>query len=121
MRHGRLFLAVFTILATAIFGSSASAETLSISHKIKITAVVLPATYILTNSSGQILEIGSNTTQDVAPQVYVNRIDSSNMKPLEPNVYKEFRKLVPSGQVHPGVLYKRPNPVAFASSHQIRI
>jgi hypothetical protein len=106
VRYGRFFAAVAVILNVGLAGSSAAAQTLSVSQKVEIRAVVAPARYVIVNDSGKILEIGGNTDQDVTPQVYRNKIAAANLIPLEKTVYQNYRSLTMAAGERPGILYK---------------
>ena len=100
------------IIAVLYFGvclmltSVASAETISAERRIVVQAEVMPAQYILVDQQGKVLEIGSNTNQDVVPQVFLNHPTAGNERPLTPEIYAQYRSFVPAGKSHPGILYK---------------
>ena len=101
-----------SILVLTIFGALAfmpapvSASTPKYNNKLKVTGVVLPAQYIIVDEQGTILEISSNTTQDVKPRVYLHTIHKDNVRPLTSEIYRQYRRIVPPGQAKVGVLYQ---------------
>lgn len=84
------------------------AETESIGIQITVTAVVPSHRDIIIDKNGNILEIDSNTKEDVMPDVYLNKATPENKQPLTPDLYNEYRSHVPAGTDTYGVLYKRP-------------
>jgi|GEM_PF-6844864 len=81
----------------------------------------MPAQYILVDGQGKILEIGSNTYQDVVPQVFLNQPSSGIEQPLTPEIYAQYRNFVPAGKSHPGILYKYQAPKAIAKIAKLNL
>jgi hypothetical protein len=117
------FLVLVSVFVFSLAGQ-ASAETVSISQQIIVQAKVLPAQYIIINSSNKITQIDSNTDQDITPKVYLGKVAAGNERQLTDEIYQEYRKLVPAGKMRVGTLYKQKKvpsaalrfaPVAFFS------
>lgn len=109
-----IMLGVYIMLPAA-----ASAETISVERKIVVQAKVMPAQYIVIDGQGKIMEIGSNTNADVVPQVFLTRPGAENQQPMTPELYAQYRGLVPAGKSHPGVLYKYQAPKLAAKNDRL--
>lgn len=90
------------IPATSVLGAVATNK-----QQLHTTARVLPAQHIVVNEQGAIVEILSNTTEDVLPKVYLNRISKNTEQPLTPAIHEQYRLLVPKGASRVGVLYRK--------------
>lgn len=111
MRVGGFLLAAFIVGATGLSGGrAASAYTLSASGKVHLIGKVAPAHYIIVDGDGTILQVISNTDEDTVPLVYKDKLIANNQMPLTPAIYDQYRKIVPAGTSHPGVLYKLAKP-----------
>jgi hypothetical protein len=107
MRVLRGILVVFSVMAMAVmFSSPASAETQSSSQQLHVHAKVRSHQTIVIDDSNVILEVSSNTNEEVTPRVYRNRIQSANEVPLTAAIYSNYRQLIPKGAVRQGILYK---------------
>lgn len=73
---------------------------------LKVSGIVLPAQQVVVDEQGTIIEISSNTTHDVMPEVYLNKIAKENARDMTPEIYQQYRRLVPPGHSHVGTLYK---------------
>lgn len=98
---------IFAIIAGFINAASVSAETISVSHKITITASVAPAHYVIIDEYGSIIDITSNTAEDVTPRIFLNSVKKGNERPLTKEIYAQYREIVPLGQGKMGHLYKK--------------
>ncbi|MDB5184819.1 MAG: hypothetical protein JWN38_627 [Candidatus Saccharibacteria bacterium] len=109
-----LGVVLLVVLASSLVATRpASADTVSVTQRVIIRAVILPATYVTVDSQGHILRIDSNTTEDINPFVYENTVKPGNQRPLTPAIMNAFRQLVPLGKNHVGVLYQRPQVTAI--------
>lgn len=86
------------------------ARTLSASQELTVTAVVPAHRDIVVSASGEILEITSNTPEDVTPQVYLGSVAPENQQELTPDLLRQYRLLVPEGTAAYGTLYEAPMP-----------
>lgn len=103
------------VLALTFSGSSAAAETVSASSQLHIYAQVTARQAITVNLAGEIVQIASNTTEDIAPRVYVGSVLPENEIPLTNAVYVAYRQYVPAGSAHPGILYENQNDTVLSS------
>ena len=89
---------------------AASAETIEVSgQQIKITAVVLPALYVVIDSQNQVQQIIANTSDaSVTPTVYVGSVQIENVQPLTFKVQQQVSSILHNKTVKLGVIYKRP-------------
>lgn len=99
-------------LALIAYGGVASAESVTVTGgKLNVHAKVLPRHTIVVDEQGLIMQIFSNTAEDVdSPRVYKGEIDAANEQPITPALYDEYRRLVPAGKSRVGLLYER-NPI----------
>lgn len=100
-------------MAFGVVGQAAAEtppNTLASTRELKVTAVVPGHGDIVINTRGDILEITSNTLEDVPPQVYLNKNTPRNKKELTAELYKEYRKKVPEGTAEYGKLYEAGLP-----------
>jgi hypothetical protein len=100
----------FMIALLIPFGVSAPvfADSQSITQEIHVTAVVPSHRDIVLDYRGNISQIFSNTKDDVTPDAYRGSVSPGNKRPLSPELYAQYRKLVPVGTARYGTLYKRP-------------
>ncbi len=101
-------VAILSVLGISLFPyAQAWAQTLSSGQEIVVQAQILPARYIIIDKQNNIIEIGSNTKEDVLPQVYLGSIGSNSGVPLTRDIYNQYRGILPAGKSHAGVLYAR--------------
>jgi hypothetical protein len=95
MRRVVYFLEAFCslCLVAGFSAATASADTLSVSQTITVTAVVAPARSIIVDQSGQILTILSNTEDPVMPNVYMGTIHGSQQS-LTPALQKQYTAIL---------------------------
>jgi hypothetical protein len=114
-----LALGVFGVALLAP-GSSVAAQTTIYNNQVKVTGVILPAQHVIVDEQGIIIEILSNTTEDVMPTVYVNKLSKENIRALTPNIYQQYRRIVPAGHSRVGRLYKHtPGSYSFTSPESL--
>ena len=77
-------------------------------NEIQVTGRVLPMHSVVVDSNGIVLEILSNTYEDVLPRVFVDRISLETEIPLNDAVKTQYNALVPQGSSKVGSLYKKP-------------
>jgi len=87
--------------------NTGQAEPKQYNNQLKVTGVVLPAQHVIVDERGMITEILSNTEKDIMPTVYAHSLAKSNIIEMTPDIYAQYRQLVPEGQSQVGVLYKR--------------
>lgn len=92
----------------------AETETLSASQQIVVTAVVPSHRDIILDNTGHIVEIDSNTLEDVTPLAYHYSATPGNQVELTAKLLSTYRQLVPEGTAKYGVLYKQ-SPLAVIS------
>lgn len=88
----------------------------SITQEIKVSAVVPHHRDIVIDYAGNIMQVKSNTPQDVTPTVYLGRVAPENQQPLTDELYRQYRQHVPEGTAKAGVLYQRGLPVSILRS-----
>lgn len=104
---GALILGATTTIGAAGFAGKALADTVSVQGEvIKVHASVAPMTYVLIDRTGQIIQIDSNNNLDTPPSVYIDTVKTGNERPLTPEIYTQFRALLPTGTNHIGTRYK---------------
>lgn len=99
---------IIALLIPLGVSAPAFAATQSIAIQIKVTAVVPSHRDIIVDNNSNILEIDSNTKEDVTPDVYQGAAKPENKQPLTTALYDEYRTHVPVGTAKYGLLYKRP-------------
>ncbi len=82
---------------------------------------VLPTHFVIINEDGDILQIISNTTEDVKPRIFVDKIAADTEVPLTDDVYVFYQYYVPPGTSKVGVLYKSNPPLISTVSILNRI
>jgi hypothetical protein len=101
----------FAVLIIVVFGilpsSTVSADAVGGKEHLHTAGRVLPAHHVVINEQNEILEIISNTTEDVNPRIYLNKISKERELPANPKVLEQYRRLVPSGTSNVGVLYRK--------------
>ena len=85
----------------------ASAESVSTTgQQIKITAVVLPAIYVVVNNQNQIQQIISNTRErDTTPTIYKNVTKLENLQSITPELQSQVTMLLKNADVKPGIIF----------------
>jgi hypothetical protein len=108
MKHlgGLLFLAIIAASLLAP-GRPVSAQIPEYNNQLKVTGIILPAQHVIVNEHGMITEILSNTDKDVVPKVYISKLSKDTVIEMTPEIYDQYRQLVPEGQSRVGVLYKQ--------------
>lgn len=94
--------------------SAQSYEYIVSNDQLDVTGRVIPVQSVIINNEGAIIQILSNTTEDVEPRVYLNQINPDSRVDLTDKVRDEYRKLVPAGSAKVGTLYdisSQPRPV----------
>jgi len=95
-----------------------SADTLSVSQTIHITGVVPPMRNIVVDSQGNILEITSNTPENVTPNVFLGSMQEGNETSLTAAILKDYElkiqgKDLESTELH----FALPDPQTAKVSH----
>lgn len=104
--RGLLFFVLTTAVMITQAGSASAATKTVTGGKLHVQARVLPAHTVVVDDQGAILQILSNTNEDVAiPRVYRNSINTANEVALTPSLHTQYRQLVLAGQSRVGVLY----------------
>jgi hypothetical protein len=123
MEQFRRYIAIaVTVCIPVMWGGAASAQaypntqdppktSLANVQEIKVTAVVPGHIDIVVNSRGDIIEVFSNTTEDVTPQVYLLEASPQNKRELTSATYDKYRKIVPGGSVKYGKLFEAKSSV----------
>ena len=106
---------------TAITPLPVSAESSSVTgQQITITAVVLPAIYVLVNGQNQVQEIISNTTiKDTVPTIYKDSVQIENIQPLTVAEEQQVTTILRTVLVKPGVIYKKSTFPMTAMHNQV--
>jgi len=71
-----------------------SADTLSVSQTIHITGVVPPMRNIVVDGHGNILEITSNTPENVTPKVFLDSMKDGNETSLTAAILKDYESKI---------------------------
>ncbi|HSH55577.1 MAG TPA: hypothetical protein VK983_01990 [Candidatus Limnocylindrales bacterium] len=106
MKHIRMLLIGLTLAAPLALASSADAATLSVSREIRVTAIVAPKRTVIVDETNRIIEIASNTEEDVKPTIYLSKPSKENERELTDELYKQYRRLIPEGTAKVGILYR---------------
>jgi hypothetical protein len=99
---------LFTLAGSMVWHGNAHAQTArggSITQELHVSARIPAHRDIILDVSGRIIQISSNTSEDVTPQVYLLEGTPKNRRPLTAELYKEYRRSVPEGTAKYGVLY----------------
>lgn len=108
-------LLIFSLLALPVLlTGTAMAATQTITREIQVSAVVPDRRDVVVDLTGNIVRITSNTPSDVLPSVYLLENAPENAVPLTPELYEQYRRLVPEGTAKYGVLYERTARLASA-------
>ena len=98
------------------FGT-ASADTISVSQVIHITGVVPPMRYIIVNPQGNIVEITSNTPENVTPKVILDSFQNGTELPLTSATLKDYESKIQGKDMRSTELhFALPNPQTAKSS-----
>lgn len=84
---------LIVLLAFAPLGV-AGANALSVSQVIYITATVPPMRFIVVDSHSNIIEITSNSTENVVPKVLRGSLQSSKQVLLTPAILKDYQQKI---------------------------
>lgn len=107
----RVVLGVFsavTAISMLLVPAPASADTETVSQQIRITAIVLPAQYVVVNANGQVQQIISNSYDiNVNATVYQDSVKPENIKPLTPEITLQIANLLKGVKIEPGIIYQR--------------
>ena len=99
-----LVLSILTLVPVSV-----SADTVTSTQQIKITAVVAEARYVVVDSQNQIQEIITNSyNANVVPTVYQDLVRQKNSRPLTVELQRQCDALLKGKAIKPGILYKRP-------------
>ena len=101
--------AIVFVVATLVVPASASAQTLSVTQEITITARVLPARSIVVNDKGQMIRIYSNTDENVTPMVYINKAPGEQTA-LTPKLKKQYQAVLAQHKNLIGIAIEVPLP-----------
>jgi hypothetical protein len=113
----RLFWALVLVFAIAPLGS-VQAGTVSISQEIHIRGVVPEMRYIVLDSDGNIIEITSNTTNDVTPVVKQGSLTSDDEVPLTQAVYDDYLAKTEGKDLSSVDLHFAPAAQTFAANEK---
>jgi hypothetical protein len=107
MRVLRMLSIVISVLVFLHSSAVVKAAPSSNNNQLQVTARVRSAHHVIIDSEGNVIEILSNTTEDVIPKVYLEKISSETEQPLTDEIMQHYRKLVPLGKSKIGVLYRK--------------
>lgn len=99
------FLGALSLLVVLAMPAPVSAATQTKTDTLQVRAEVVSAQTIVIDEQSRILEIMSNSTEAVTPRVFLRQVDAANQLPLTPEIYRQYRLLVPEHTLKPGVLY----------------
>jgi hypothetical protein len=102
---GRLVLVL--LLLSIVSAVPAHAQNSPHKQQLHTSGRVLPGHSVIIDNKGTIVEILSNTTEDVVPKIYVRVISAQTETALTPTLYDTYRSLVPRGKSRVGVLYRK--------------
>lgn len=108
---GSVFL-FCAVVVSLLLPHAASAQTISITQTITITATVAPARSIVINDQGQITKIYSNTAENVTPNVYVNEAPTGQRLPLTADLRSQYEQIISKQKNLAGVAIPVAPPVA---------
>ena len=113
-------LTAFVFVATGlVMPTSVSAQTLSVTQEITITARVLPARSIVVNDSGQMIRIYSNTDEHVTPKVYINKAPGEQTA-LTPALKQQYQAVLAQHSNLNGIAIDVPLPVRPVANSDLR-
>ena len=120
MEYVRSIILLAVVLALPLICSDAVvAASETVTQELRVTAKVPHHRDIIVDKNGIIVEISSNTKEDVRPTVYLERMEPKNKKPLTDKLYRQYRKYVPEGTAAYGVLYQRGLPVSLLNKASV--
>ncbi|HSX36638.1 MAG TPA: hypothetical protein VLG13_00750 [Patescibacteria group bacterium] len=97
----RLFWGLVLLFVVAPLGAGqAHADSMSVSVEIHITGIVPPMRNIVVDAKGNIIEITSNTPENVTPKVYVGSLQNGNEVPLTTAIQKDYEQKVQGKDLH---------------------
>lgn len=113
-------LLVLVLFGVTLLPRDAAAKVPEYNHQLQVTGVVLPAQHIVVDDEGVILQILSNTKKDVTPKVYTGKISKEALTTMTPEIYEQYRQIVPEGRSRVGTLYERsPGSEGFVSFEEL--
>jgi virulence-associated protein VapD len=91
----------FSVLSDQVFALSSSGAS------VQITAIVEPACHVIINQNGQIIEIVTNTKNQITPIVTLNSI-SGNQISMTPKIYNDYQNILNKYRLQGtyGVIYR---------------
>lgn len=101
------FAALIIMVFTVLPAPTVSADAASDKEHLHTSGRVLSAHHVVINEQSEIIEIVSNTTEDVNPKIYLNKISKELELSASPEVLERYRQLVPAGSSKVGVLYRK--------------
>ncbi|HSX36526.1 MAG TPA: hypothetical protein VLG13_00155, partial [Patescibacteria group bacterium] len=97
----RLFWGLVLLFVVAPLGAGqASADSMSVSVEIHITGIVPAMRNIVVDARGNIIEITSNTPDNVTPKVYLGSLQNGNEVPLTTAIQKDYEQKVQGKDLH---------------------
>ncbi len=112
-----MLLIGLAVAAPLALGSRVDAATVSVSREIHVTAIVAHTRTVIVDETNRIIEIASNTEEDVKPTIYMTKPSKENKRELTDDLYKQYRRLIPEGTAKVGILYR---PVQTVLKHETR-
>ncbi|GEM_PF-4891728 len=117
MKYIRRIATTVTLLAVLVApGGTVAADTVSSAQELHVTAKVLPMRHIIVDPTGQIIEITSNTSEDVTPQVFESSDRPNNQRPLSDDIYRSYQRYTSAGNSKPGILFQRIQAITAAKT-----
>jgi hypothetical protein len=110
MKHVGVISVVLVMLLLLQGTIAAAAVPQRHNQELNVSGRVLDAHTVIVDENDVILEIASNTENDVQPRIFLFEPSADNELPLSDNVYEQYRLLVPEGTSRPGILYKYGDP-----------
>lgn len=98
---------------------SASADSLSTTQVITITATVAPARSIVVNDQHQMTMIYSNTAENVTPKVYLNKAPGPELA-LTPQLLSQYNQIMSHTKNKVGVAIPVNPPLATTLSAKLQ-
>lgn len=103
----RLMIGIAIMLNLGLQTKPVAADAVTITQQLHVSARVLPMRHIIVDPTGQIVQITSNTTANVKPQVFEQTDAPRNQRPLTRAIYRQYRTVVHDGSANYGILYER--------------
>ncbi|HET9173739.1 MAG TPA: hypothetical protein VFN56_00480 [Candidatus Saccharimonadales bacterium] len=108
-RFGRVLALIFALLPCV--AAPVSAQAVAVSQEIHIRGVVPPMRFIVVDGHGDIMEVTSNTPDNVTPVVRLNSIAHGATVPLTTNLRDAYRQKTAGHDMHSLDLhFALPNP-----------